>query len=96
MGRMQILLDDDVENKFRQSFQGLKKGDISRKIEDLIRRDLGQEVKEAGKEMKILKNFSNDFTKLILKFYNSEEFSMHAAGIVSLEWDKLRQKHGIK
>lgn len=93
---MQILLDDDVETRFRQSFNGLKKGDISKKIKDLILRDLDQENKETIKEMKLLEKLSNDFTKLILKFYNSEEFSMLAANRVALEWDKLKQRYKIK
>jgi len=96
MGRVQIILDSDVETKFRQSFNGLKKGDISKKVADLILKDLGQEAKETKKEMKILESFSNEFTKLILKFYNSDNFSILAANEVALEWDKLKQKYKIK
>lgn len=96
MGRIHIILNDDVETKFRQSFNGLKKGDISKKIKDLILKDLGQEAKETKKEMKVIENFSEDFDKLVLKFYNSEEFSIIAANVVALEWDKLKEKYKIK
>ena len=96
MGRMQILLDNDVEHRFRQSFNGLKKGDLSKKIQELILKDLGLDAKETKKELKILESFSNEFTKLILKFYNSDNFSILAANEVALEWDKLKQRYKLK
>lgn len=96
MGRMQILLDNDVERRFRQSFNGLKKGDISRKIKDLILKDLGQEAKDTKKETKILESFGRDFDNMILKFYNAEEFSILAANKVALEWDKLKERYKIR
>ena len=42
MGRIHIILDDEVERKFRikLSRKGYKKGDFSKEIERLIKEDL--------------------------------------------------------
>lgn len=96
MGRLQIILNPDVESKFRGSIPERKKGDISKKIESLILRDLGIEEKQGEKELKKIISLTRDVDKMILKFYNAEEFSMLAANLVATEWDKIKEKQKIK
>jgi hypothetical protein len=96
MGRMQILLDNDVERRFRQSFNGLKKGDLSKKVEFLILKSLGEEAKQVTKDVRVINTVLKDIDKMILDFYNCDEFSLLAANKVVFEWDKIKQRHGLK
>jgi len=46
MGRIQILLDDETENKLRLKISksyGFKKGNLSKYVEDIIKKDLKNE-----------------------------------------------------
>jgi hypothetical protein len=95
MGKMHISINDDVETQFRDSIPGLKKGDISKKIEELMLKSLNQEIKESKKEKKIIDSVMKDLDKLSLVFYNCEEFSMIAANKFALELDKIKRKNKI-
>lgn len=90
MGRIPIILNNDVENKFRESLSPLRKGDMSKKVQNLILKDLGENVKS---EKKLLKSLFNKMDALILKCYNSPEFSLLAANKIALDWDKIKSKY---
>lgn len=92
MGRMDIVIDDNVEIEFKKSFENIKKGDISKRIELLIRKDLKQKYLIDEKENKKIKKFVEEIDKMILKFYNCTEISVSGANKISLEWDKLKKK----
>ena len=54
MGRIQVVLDDDIEKKFRDFLakQGMKKGNISEEIETFIRRGISEEKISGGSFVK--------------------------------------------
>jgi hypothetical protein len=92
MGRMNIVVDDVVDTEFRNSLPSKKKGDISKRIELLMRKDLKKKDVENRVENTKIKNLFLQIDKMILKFYNCEDFSMNAANKVAFEFDKIKQK----
>jgi hypothetical protein len=96
MGKMNIVVEDNLDIEFRNSLPNKKKGDISKRIELLIRKDLKKkDVEDKLENVKIKKLFSQ-IDKMILKFYNCEDFSMNAANKVAFEWDKIKSKTNLK
>jgi hypothetical protein len=92
MGRMQIIVDDLIEKDFRLSLGFIKKGDISKKIESLMKQDLKNSKLELKKEMKLVKKLFGKGDKLILKLYEAEECSILAVNKFTIEWDKLKKE----
>ncbi len=92
MGRIHIVVDDEIEKEFRNSFDNLKKGDFSKKVEELIKKDLGHQIKG---ELKLIKKLINDLEKFFLRLYDSEEVSVLAVGKIIKDWEKIKEKHKI-
>lgn len=92
MGKLKFSISDEVETRFRNSFVSPKKGDMSKKIEELIVKDLDSEAKFQKKDLKIVDKIFSEGDKLISKFYESENFSLAASNIAALEWDKAKQR----
>lgn len=54
MGKMNIVLNDDLENKFRRAVfesKGMKKGNISEAMEEAIQLWIMQQVKEMKEKL---------------------------------------------
>lgn len=96
MGKMHFTFGDETEEAFRSSFKAPKKGDMSKRVESLILKDLGKKDKESTKEKKFLEKISNEFNKLVLKGYDSEACSMLSVNFFALGWDKIKQKYKIE
>jgi hypothetical protein len=92
MGRMDFTIDDDVETAFRNSILSKRKGDLSKKVEELMKKDLKIKSGNTSAEEKKLKKLYSEIDKLVLNLYKAEELSMIGANKVAIEWDKIKLK----
>ena len=80
MGRIQVVLDDDIEKKFRDFLakQGMKKGNISEEIETFIRRGISEEKISGG-------SFVKQDSSLVISEETRNQVERFFEEIVSLE-----------
>ena len=96
MGRLQIVLSEDIDKKFRHSLgknQGLKKGMISREIERLIQQDL-KEIPTIKKSGLININPNENILRVIksgaqIENISEEDFVIKILNFICLEKPEL-------